>query len=135
MGVLLSCALAAQQPPPDSKKKPPPKPTTQQEEDPPEEDVASRPREYPFNPLQANKSITAGNYYFKKGNFAAARDRYDDATKFNPGSADAYLKLGEALEKLNDKKHARAVYEKYIELAQDAKSTDAIKKKIEKWPK
>jgi len=128
----LSYALAAQQPPPDSKKKPPP---TKQEDDPPEEDVSLRPREYPFNPLQANKSIIAGNYYFKKGNFAAARDRYEDASKFNPGSAEAYLKLGEAFEKLRDKKQARVAYEKYIELAQDAKSTDGIKKKIEKWPK
>ncbi len=129
----LSGTLAAQQPPPDSKKKPPP--PTKQEDDPPEEDATLKPREFSFNPLAANKAILAGNYYFKKGNYAAARGRYDDATKYNPGSAEAYLKLGEAFEKLHDKRQARVAYEKYIEVAQDPKATDGIKKKIEKWPK
>ena len=133
----MGSALFAQQPPPDSKKKPPPASKEQEskEEDPPEEDASLKPRVFSFNPLAANKAILAGNYYFKKGNYAAARGRYDDATKYNPGSAEAYLKLGETFEKLRDKKQARAAYEKYIELTQDAKATDAIKKKIEKWPK
>lgn len=141
LGCFLSGALFAQQPPPDSKKKPPPEKQvnkekeSKEEEDPPEEDVSLKPRVFSFNPLAANKAILAGNYYFKKGNYAAARGRYDDATKYNPGSAEAYLKLGETFEKLRDKKQARAAYEKYIELAQDAKATDAIQKKIEKWPK
>jgi tetratricopeptide (TPR) repeat protein len=141
LGCFLSGALFAQQPPPDSKKKPLPdkqeskEKESNKEDDPPEEDASLKPRVYSFNPLASNKSILAGNYYFKKGNLAAARDRYDEATKYNPGSAEAYLKLGETFEKLRDKRQARAAYEKYIELAQDPKGTDAIKKKIEKWPK
>jgi len=44
------------------------------------------------------------------------------------------LKLGECQEKLNDHAAALDAYEKYLELAPDAKNAVAIKKKIEKWP-
>jgi tetratricopeptide (TPR) repeat protein len=127
--------VAAQQPPPESQKKPPVKPPQQQqEEEPPEEDASMKTEEFVLNPLQANKEINAGNFYFKKGNFRAAKARYARATKWNPGSSEAFLKLGEAEEKLHDKQAARAAYEKYLDLAQDAKN-DALRKKIEKWPK
>ena len=33
-------------------------------------------KEYVFNPLQAEKEISAGNFYLKKGNLRAAARRY-----------------------------------------------------------
>lgn len=115
-----------QQPP----KSPPPK--AQQE--PPEEDESIAPKEYSFNPLQATKEVTIGNYYFKKHNYRAAAKRFTEATRWNPGFADAYLRLAEADEKLDDKDSARTAYAKYVELAPDAKNADSIRKKLARKP-
>jgi len=129
---LLGLPLWAQQPRPAS---PQTQPDAQpQEQEPPEEDQSFKPREYDFNPLKATQSITAGDYYFKKGNFAAARGRYKDATLYDPGSAEGFEKLGETSEKLHDFAGARAAYTKYLELAATAKDVEAVKKRLEKLP-
>ena len=117
-----SSTVFAQQPP----KSLPPK--AQQE--PPEEDESLAPKEYSFNPLQATKEVTIGNYYFKKHNYRAAAKRFTEATRWNPGFADAYLRLAETQEKLEDKDSARTSYAKYVELAPDAKNADSIRKKL-----
>lgn len=138
MGALCSAAIAlAQQQPPakpqqDQKKPPTANPAVQE---PPEEDEALKPEEFSLNPLEAQKNITAGDYYFKtKKNYHAAARRYLRATKWDPGSAEAFLKLGESEEKLNDHAAARDAYEKYLELAPAAKNAEAIRKKLDKWP-
>ena len=46
--------------------------------EPPEEDSSLKPREYSFNPVQAKKEIVAGNFYFKKGNYRAAVQRFTE---------------------------------------------------------
>ena len=123
---MLGFALAASSQQPT--KPPPPK---AQQEPPPEEDESIAPKEYSFNPLQATKEVTIGNYYFKKHNYRAAAKRFTEATRWNPGFAEAYLRLGEADEKLEEKDSARVAYAKYVELAPDAKNADAIRKN---WP-
>ena len=100
------------------------------EEDPPEEDASLIPKEYVLNPLQAAKEMIAGNYYFKKGNYKAAVRRFTEATKWDPGNAEAHLRLGESYEKQKDKKNARAAFGKYLDLAPDAKNAAAIRKKM-----
>jgi tetratricopeptide (TPR) repeat protein len=130
---LLACAVFAQQPPPAQKKQPAP-PAKQQEEEPPEEDESLKPKEYTLNPLESARNITAGNFYFKKGNFRAAARRYDEATKWDPGNAEAFLKLGETDEKLKDRHGARDAYAKYLEIAPDSKNADEVKKKLGKLP-
>jgi tetratricopeptide (TPR) repeat protein len=99
---------------------------------PPEENKSIAVREYAFNPLQAQKEIRTGNYYFKKGAFRAAAGRFEEATKWNEGEPEAWLRLGEAEEKLKDHKAASKAYAKYLELATDAKNADEIRKKLEK---
>jgi predicted Zn-dependent protease len=138
-GIVCGAALFAQQqdPPSQPQKKlettRPPKPA---EQEPPEEDEALKPEEFSLNPLEAQRNITAGDYYFKtKKNYHAAARRYLRATKWDPGSPEAFLKLGESEEKLNDRAAARAAYETYLQLAPAAKNAAAIEKKIEKWPK
>jgi tetratricopeptide (TPR) repeat protein len=133
----LSAALVlAQDPPPQPPKKlETTRPAKPVEQEPPEEDESLKPEEFTLNPLEAQKNITAGDYYFKtKKNYHAAVRRYVRATKWDPGSAEAFLKLGESEEKLNDHAAARDAYEKYLELAPTAKNAETIRKKIEKWP-
>jgi tetratricopeptide (TPR) repeat protein len=128
--VSLVPAMRAQSAP---QQQPPPAPTVKEEE-PPEEDDSLKPKEYALNPLQAAKEVTAGNFYFKKGNTRAAAKRYLEATRWDPGSAEAFYKLGESSEKLHDYGTALEAYTKYLELAKDAKGGDALRKRIAKWP-
>jgi tetratricopeptide (TPR) repeat protein len=99
---------------------------------PPEEDKSIATPVYGFNPLQAQKEIRTGNYYFKKGSYRAAAGRFEEATKWNSNEPEAWLRLGEAQEKLKDQKAARAAYTKYIALAGESKIADEIRKKLEK---
>jgi len=108
------------------------KTTPKQEAIPAEEDTSLATHEYGFNPVQAQKEIRTGNYYFKKGSYRAAAGRFEEATKWNSGEPEAWLRLGEAQEKLRDKKAAHDAYEKYLELATGAKNSDEIRKKLEK---
>jgi tetratricopeptide (TPR) repeat protein len=100
------------------------------EQEPPEEDVTMKPKEYTFNPLQAEKESKIGDYYFKKGSYRAAAGRFEEATKWNPGMADAYFKLGEAKDKMKDKKSARLAFQKYLELEPDGKEAPRAKKAL-----
>ena len=103
-----------------------------QEQAPPEEDESLAVKEYSFNPLQATKEIQVGNYYFKKGSYRAAAHRFREATKWNNGLAEAWLRLGEAEEKQKDRKAAREAYAKYLELEPDGKSAAEVRKKLGK---
>ena len=104
-------------------------------QEPPEEDESLAPKVYALNPVQSKKEIVAGDYYYKKPNYSAAVKRYLEATRWDPGSAEAFLKLGEAHEKLHEYEPAREAYLKYIELAEDAKEKEAVRKKMDKLPK
>ena len=101
-------------------------------EEPPEEDASAIPKEYVLNPLQAEKEYRVGLYYFKKGTFKAAARRFEEATKWNPGFADAYAKLGDAYLKLRDEKDAHEAYKKFLELQPDGKEAAAVRKKLGK---
>ncbi|MCX6635391.1 MAG: tetratricopeptide repeat protein [Acidobacteria bacterium] len=118
--LVLACALtlAAQQ-------KPAPK-----SQEPAEEDEALTVKEYAFNPLQAEKEVKIGAYYFKKGSFRAAAQRFREAARWDPGNAEAWLRLGAAREKLKDRAAAREAYSKYLELKPDAKNAAEIRKKL-----
>ena len=128
-GFWLSVALAAGQP---QQKKTTSAPVKEQE--PPEEDESLKPKVYSLNPLEASRSVTAGNFYFKKRNYRAAAKRYLDATLWDPGSAEAFLRLAEADEHQHKLAEAREAYTKYLTLAPQAKNADQIRQKIAKWP-
>ena len=101
-----------------------------QEQEPPEEDESLKPAEYTFNPLEAERNLKVGNYYFKKGNYKAAVNRFREATKWNPNYAEAFLRLGEGEDKMKDKKAAREAYAKYLEIAPESKEAESVKKKL-----
>jgi len=120
--LLFSLTLVAQQAP---QSQPPPT-----EQEPPEEDRnTEHPKEYTLNPIQAEKEMNVGHYYFKRGSFKAAAHRFEEATKWNPGLADAYYKLGESRTKLKDEKGAREAFEKYLELQPDGKEAASLRKR------
>lgn len=97
---------------------------------PPEEDKSDIPQTFSFNPVESNAQVMKGDFYFHKGNYVAAISRYDEATKWNDGNAEAWLRLGEAQEKKPNAKAARAAYEKYLELQPNGKNAAEIKKRI-----
>jgi tetratricopeptide (TPR) repeat protein len=99
-------------------------------EEPPEEDAQAAPKEYAFNPLQAGKEITVGKFYFRKGSYKAALRRFEEAVKWDPGSAEAWLRLGDTHAKLNDKKAARQAYSKYLDIEPDGKEAESVRRKI-----
>lgn len=126
--------LQSSQPPPAPQKKLQTPQSKPEEQEPPEEDESLKPKEYALNPLESARNLTAGNFYYKKGNYRAAAKRYLEATRWDPTSAEALLKLAEADEKVKDFPGAREAYTKYLALAPDAKNAAEIKKKIAKWP-
>jgi tetratricopeptide (TPR) repeat protein len=100
------------------------------EQAPPEEDESLAAKEYGFNPLQAAKELKIGNFYFKKKSWKAAAARFEEAVKWDPGMAEAWLRLGEAQEKMNNMKAAREAWAKYLEIAPDAKNAPEIRKRL-----
>ena len=127
---LIAFAAFAETPQKQDKKKEPAK--QQEEQPPPDEDEAATAKVYAFNPLQAQKEVRTGEFYFKKGSYRAASTRFREATKWNPGYAEAWLRLGDAAEKQNDAKTIAEAYSKYLELQPDAKNAAEIKKKLDK---
>jgi len=109
----LSAALWAQEPKPA---------------EPPEEDETLVPREYSFNPIQAKKEVQIGDFYFKKGSYQAAAGRYREALKWNENLAEAYLRLGEACEKMKDFPAMRKALEKFLSLEPDGKDAPRARK-------
>lgn len=100
---------------------------------PPEEDESVKPKIYPFDPLEAERNIRVGNFYMrqrKPNGYRAAAGRFEDATKYNPNSAEAYFKLGEAEEKLKNMPRSRAAFTKVIQMAPDSKLAKEAKKKL-----
>ena len=101
------------------------------EQEPPEEDrEVDRVTEYTLNPLQADRELSVGKFYFRRGSYKAAARRFEEATKWNPGLAEAYLRLGETHTKLKDPRAARAAWEKYLELEPEGKEASGIRKRL-----
>lgn len=104
-----------------------------EEANPPEEDESVKPRTYAFDPLEAQRNINVGNFYMHQGTergYRAAVGRYEDATKYNPNSAEAFFKLGEAEAKLKNKDAATAAFRRVLQLAPDSKFARQAKKKL-----
>jgi Tfp pilus assembly protein PilF len=99
----------------------------------PEEDVSvDQQKEYTLNPLQSAKELKVGVFYMKKGSYKAAARRFEEAAKWDPNSAEAYLRLGEAQARIGDDKAARDAWKKYLELEPEGKQAPAIRKKMGK---
>ena len=131
------CAQTAQEPKPapdqrELKRDRPPGAPGGYTEAPPEEDSSIAQDKYAFNPLESENSVKVGNFYAKQGNRLAALGRYQEATRWNPGNSEAWLRVGETAEKLKSSKLAKEAYVEYLKLEPDAKNASDIKKRIGK---
>ena len=102
------------------------------EENPPEEDESVAPEKYTLDPLESDRNIKVGNFYWHKGKYRPALQRYERATRYNPNSAEAFFKVGEAEEKLNNKDAAKLAFQKVVQIAPDTKLAQDAKKKLSK---
>lgn len=100
------------------------------ETNPPEEDESVAPKKYVLNPLESERNIKVGNLYFAKKNYRAALSRYQDATRYNPSSQEAFYKVGEAEKKLKHGDAAKVAFRKVIQLAPDTKLAQEAKRKL-----
>lgn len=105
-----------------------------------DEDLA-RATEYFFNPLQARQEFRVGEFYWKRSSFKAAAGRYEEASKWDPGYAEAFFKLGEARLKLADAEKvdtekdlllesAAEAYRRYIELEPRGKHAGRVRREL-----
>ena len=90
------------------------------------------PEEPTYDPLRANKSVEIGTFYLKRGNYDAAIERFQDATRFQPKLARPYSLLGEAYERKGDVENALAAYRRYLDVYRTAPDREKILKRIEK---
>ena len=90
------------------------------------------PAEPTYDPLRADKSVEVGMFYLKRGNYDAAIERFQDATRFQPKLAKPYALMGEAYERKGDVENALAAYRKYLQVYRTAPDREKIQKRIEK---
>jgi tetratricopeptide (TPR) repeat protein len=120
-------------PPPDDEKNHPGSKTELQElgiPDIPDKPEPSDVQEFhPWNPMKAMKDVEVGNYYFRRKNYKAALDRYQEALYYKDGDAVASYRLAVCQEKLGDKAEAKKYYAQYLKalpegpLAKDAQAS------------
>ena len=129
-GLLAISPVFAQQKATAPEQKPPSEVQVPDDSQMPEDDESVKPETFPLNPLESDRNIKVGNYYWHKGNYRAALERYERATRYNPSSAEAFFKVGEAEEKLKHKEAARAAFQRVIQVAPDSKTAHDAKKKL-----
>ncbi len=83
-----------------------------------------------WNPLQANKDVEVGTFYLKHGNYEAALDRFEEATRLQPGFALPYLKIGQTYEKMKDWPKAAEAYKSYLEVYKTAPDAKNVRQRI-----
>lgn len=125
MSVFAAAGLIGQQSTP-----PPPPQQVPDESSLPEEDETVAPEKFVLNPLESERNVKVGNFYFNKKDYRGALNRYERATKYNPSSAEAFFKVGEAEEKLKNTGAARLAYQKVVDLSPDSKLGHEAKRKL-----
>jgi tetratricopeptide (TPR) repeat protein len=70
----------------------------------------------PFDPHKAAKDIEVGDFYFKRKNYRAALDRYQEALYYKNNDAVAMFKLGVCQEQLGEYEEARKAYNGYLDV-------------------
>ncbi len=71
---------------------------------------------HPWSPLKAIKDIEVGDFYFKRGSYRAARERYKEALYYKDNDAVASFRLAVCQDKLGDKAEAKKFYEQYLKI-------------------
>jgi tetratricopeptide (TPR) repeat protein len=99
----------------------------------PGEDTSSDVREVQkWDPHRAMKDVEVGDYYFHRGNYPAAKSRYEEALEYKPNDAIATFRLAESEEKLKLVDAARQHYEQYLKILPHGPFAEDAKKAIER---
>ena len=85
-----------------------------------------------WDPHKAAKDIEVGNFYFKRGNYRAAEDRFREALSYKQDDAVATFRLAESLEKLGIFDDARVEYENYLKILPHGSEASQAEKAIER---
>jgi tetratricopeptide (TPR) repeat protein len=72
--------------------------------------------------------MDVGTFYFRKGAYDAAIDRFVEASNYQPGLAMPWRLLGEAYEKKHEYAKAVEAYNKYLDKSPRAPDAAKIKK-------
>ncbi len=98
-----------------------------------EADTSSEVQEFhPWNPHKALKDIEVGDFYFKRKNYGAALDRYQEALVYKPDDAMANYRLGQCFEKMDKPEDARVHYEAYLKILPHGPLSEDAQKALEK---
>lgn len=95
-----------------------------------EDEQYARPQVYAFNPVQARNELKVGNYYAKKGNHRAAAGRYLEATRWDANFGEAYWRLGQAREHLDQAAEAAEAYARFLELKPEGKRSRQARRRL-----
>lgn len=104
---------------------PPPPPTEEEAADTP-----AAPSGPVFDPLHAQRSLDVGKFYFNKGVYDAAIDRFIESANYQPGLATPWRYLGEAYEKKHEYANAVEAYNKYLDILPHAADAEKIRKTV-----
>ncbi len=85
-----------------------------------------------WDPHKAAKSIEVGNFYYKRGNYRAAEDRYREALRYKENDAAATIRLAVCLEKLGVLDDARSEYESYLKILPHGPESEQAQKAIDR---
>jgi len=88
-----------------------------------------------YNPMEAEKSVSIGDFYFKKKNYVAAIQRYREALEYQPNRIEAFEALARAYEKKGDIAEAIAVCEGFIEEYPSSPKVDDFRSRASKLKK
>lgn len=87
---------------------------------------------HPWNPHKAMKDIEVGDFYFKRRNYRAALDRYQEALQYKSNDAMATFRSAQCQERLGDLDEARDNYEAYLKILPHGPFSNDAQKALEK---
>jgi len=87
---------------------------------------------HPWNPHKALKDVEVGDFYFKKKNYRAAEDRYQEALLYKPNDALALYRLAVCQDKLEHPKDAIQNYQAYLNVLPHGPYADDARKAIDR---
>lgn len=87
---------------------------------------------HPWNPYRANKDVEVGDFYFRRKNYRAALERYQDALAWKENDAMANFRMAQCLEKLDQPEEAVTHYKEYLRILPDGPLSKDAKKALEK---
>ena len=126
--IFLTMATCLAQDPPTSRKKPRLIRDDQTQSKPEEEIIVP-------DANQAKEHVKIGDFYFKRKNFKAAADRYQEAIKYGPTWSEGYEKLAATFEQLKDYVTAIDVCLQFLEISADPGSVKKFSQRLEKLQK